>query len=358
MKKKFLFTFIFLCFILTGCRNPFYDYPDNYSNVLWTSTDESELDLKIYVLDRDNTNCSYAVLTYNDVVYEMTGYMDHYLYLEEFDEYGFSKVQNSDSINTHFSRIVNGLYETTVVGGELLNGELIGKKIVLEKNDLKNSDINPYIFTQVSYFSDTLNFFSTNVYDFQRCVTTGEILIDRTFYDTNLIFYRDNSFIVCEKNNNRNIYFKGTAEYSNDVVTLNINENNINDTKIIELEVLFTKEYGYLQECKINGIYGFEDLNKKDITQIDVHWYSNEIDYELYTISNTSDISNISTILFSEKFTFYQRNAFTEYKTKLIIKTDNKEYKLTLNELTNRNHVYVYSSNDLYNYILSYISNN
>lgn len=85
MKKKFLFTFIFLCFILTGCRNPFYDYPDNYSNVLWTSTDESELDLKIYVLDRDNTNCSYAVLTYNDVVYEMTGYMDHYLYLEEFD---------------------------------------------------------------------------------------------------------------------------------------------------------------------------------------------------------------------------------------------------------------------------------
>ncbi len=224
MKKVIIL--IGLLLILTGCRNPFYDYPDNYSYVQWTSTKDSDINIDIYVLEQKYNYPSLIKLYHNNEEHNFVGYIDHYLYFEEIDEYGYNYDGESRTINCSFSRIVNGVYSTVIVSDTIFN-ELKGQTIILEKTELK---IEPYMFTKATYTNEEI---STANKESQYLVSSGTLLNN----NINLKFFNNNTFIITEYNNINNIYYEGICEYNDGIITLYINKNNLDNKEIIKLNV-------------------------------------------------------------------------------------------------------------------------
>ena len=90
--KKLVVLLFFMVFMLSGCLNPFKKYAKDYTDVVWTSTENSDLKMKIYAIDTcENAGRAYLVeLDHENIKYEFKGKIGSNLMIYKVNEYGSS----------------------------------------------------------------------------------------------------------------------------------------------------------------------------------------------------------------------------------------------------------------------------
>lgn len=214
MKKNLILITIFLIISLSGCLNPFYDYAHDYTNVVWESTESSDIDVTIYVIE-GNTFNNVAVFNHNNEKYYFNAFIDTTVFFEIIDENGFCNDYIS-YISGNGWQLDDGIFTAEIDNDSIFN-HYEEKTIQLTKRDFYKDEIKFYMYinAEINSNDNTLNTFSYINHEEQNFmigfITHGTFIVNNVTYDIKLKLTPDNTFEIYDLDTNV-LLFKGYIE--------------------------------------------------------------------------------------------------------------------------------------------------
>ncbi len=232
MKRILVLILCMGLFGLSGCWEK--DFASNYDYVIWESTEESDMKIKIYVLDFSGG--VYSEVEHLGKIYHFQAMIGWDLTLFEIvDEDG--KVPNGlgNEIDTGYTILdENKQFKNEIHRDEIFDGYYKGKTVILEKKALNKDELTSEKISSVMYVSKSYEL-EVIMYSGYVTIADGTIKINGEYVDVRLCFLSDTEFVVYKIDDQEEVYLKGT--YINEWldVKLTITENNIDDKTSMEL---------------------------------------------------------------------------------------------------------------------------
>ena len=258
IKKSKLYLFSFLVFsssLLSCIYNPFKKYANDYDKVVWVSTENSSIDMKMYILDKKLIDVapSLCIINRNGNEHYLCGFINASLGLIYVDNKGIP-LHNQCSTNFHYledNKFISEISDVHADIGVSNYFELLkineGDNIELEMKEFdQEKEATPLMFSNVKYISDSYNFETysrergysdTSHYTF--FVSYGSMLIDNVKTDIALKFLPENKFFIFRNDNIEDIIISGTYTNSWTDITLNFEENKIDNNASMKVKAEF-----------------------------------------------------------------------------------------------------------------------
>ncbi len=243
MRKLLVLTTIFLTVLLSGCLNPFYDYAHNYTNIVWESTENSDLDVAIYVIEGNTWN-NLGVLTIDDEIYYINAGIDNFLSFTIFNEDG--TIGNTTHLSAHGGGLDKDVFKADIqsTSHDLFEGYK-GRTIELTKRDFNEDEIKFYMYLNASIKSNDNSFESYSIINRDIHLhkiafnTYGTFELNNILYDIKLKINIDNTFEIYDITTEE-LLFSGYIE-SNLKEGKFVFDNNIHGIEELEVTIDFMK---------------------------------------------------------------------------------------------------------------------
>ncbi len=238
MKRLISITLLIVIVFLSACVRRG-DFAYNYDYVIWESTEESYLKIKIYVTERYG---GYGEMEHLGEIYYFDIEMSTMLFVNKVNDrqddldFNFNLSSKRKFILTKYTPLNkhNGNFESKIVKDDIFDSYYTGKKVILEKRALDKNEITSNKITNVQYSSERYSLVTTMYIGYIQALD-GTMKINGENQDVRLVFSNDTEFVIHKLGNPNEVLLKGTYENDWLDVVLTITENNIDEETTMNL---------------------------------------------------------------------------------------------------------------------------